>query len=188
MSGEGRSGMLSRFDEMLATLDQAAAGNVILLHGCCHNPTGVDLSENQWRAIADVVASRKLIPFIDIAYLGFANGLEADAFGVRHFIEQVPEMIVSSSCSKNFALYRDRVGALSFVANEFEATERSCSLTPKLPLGRIRIRLPTGYVRLHCRSRIPALGCRERLVQLTIQDFRPGQHDFQAVLHLSLEV
>ena len=107
-----------RFDDMLSTIDKASAGNIVLLHGCCHNPTGMDLSEQQWREVAAVVASRKLVPFIDIAYQGFANSLNDDAFGVRHFIDQVPEMIVSSSCSKNFGLYRDRVGALSFVARD----------------------------------------------------------------------
>lgn len=105
-----------RFDEMLVALDKASAGDIVLLHGCCHNPTGMDLSEQQWREVAEVLARGQLVPFIDIAYQGFANGLDADAFGVRHMIEAVPEMIVSGSCSKNFALYRDRVGSLSFVS------------------------------------------------------------------------
>lgn len=107
-----------RFDDMLAAIDSAQPGNVILLHGCCHNPTGMDLSPEQWRDVADVIANRQLIPFIDFAYQGFADSLDDDAFGVRHFLDKVPEMIVSGSCSKNFALYRDRVGALSFVAKD----------------------------------------------------------------------
>ena len=107
-----------RFEDMLAAIDSAQPGNVILLHGCCHNPTGMDLSQEQWRDVADVIASRQLIPFIDFAYQGFADSLDSDAFGVRHFLDKVPEMIVSGSCSKNFALYRDRVGALSFVAKD----------------------------------------------------------------------
>lgn len=107
-----------RFEDMLAAIDSAQPGNVILLHGCCHNPTGMDLSQEQWRDVADVIASRQLIPFIDFAYQGFADSLDGDAFGVRHFLDKVPEMIVSGSCSKNFALYRDRVGALSFVAKD----------------------------------------------------------------------
>ena len=78
----------------------------------------MDLSQEQWRDVADVIASRQLIPFIDFAYQGFADSLDSDAFGVRHFLDKVPEMIVSGSCSKNFALYRDRVGALSFVAKD----------------------------------------------------------------------
>lgn len=107
-----------RFEDMLAAIDSAQPGNVILLHGCCHNPTGMDLSREQWRDIADVIANRQLIPFIDFAYQGFADSLDDDAFGVRHFLDKVPEMIVSGSCSKNFALYRDRVGALSFIAKD----------------------------------------------------------------------
>jgi aspartate/tyrosine/aromatic aminotransferase len=105
-----------RFDAMLETLGQAAAGDTVLLHGCCHNPTGMDLSMEQWDKVADIVESRGLMPFIDIAYQGFADSLEKDSYGVRLMYERVPEMIVTQSCSKNFGLYRDRVGALSFVA------------------------------------------------------------------------
>ena len=107
-----------RFDDMLQAVKQIPAGDILLLHGCCHNPTGMDLTEEQWRELTDVVKSGGQIPFIDIAYQGFANGLEEDSFGVRHMFEAVPEMIVSSSCSKNFALYRDRIGSLSFVAKD----------------------------------------------------------------------
>ena len=104
-----------RFDEMIATLGKAPAGDMVLLHGCCHNPTGLDLSREQWRQVIDVVRSRELLPFIDIAYQGFAEGLEADAWPVRETFAAVPEMIVASSCSKNFGLYRDRIGSLSLV-------------------------------------------------------------------------
>ena len=105
-----------RFDEMMAALAEAAPGELVLLHGCCHNPTGMDLDRDQWDRVADLVASRALVPFIDLAYQGFANGLDEDAYGVRLMYEKVPEMIVTQSCSKNFGLYRDRVGAMSFVA------------------------------------------------------------------------
>lgn len=105
-----------RFDAMLAALGNATAGDMVLLHGCCHNPTGMDLSVSQWDQVADVLVERKLIPFVDIAYQGFSSGLDEDAYGVRMLFERVPEMIVTQSCSKNFGLYRDRVGALSLVA------------------------------------------------------------------------
>ncbi len=105
-----------RIDEMLETLRSAPEGDVVLLHACCHNPSGLDPSEDQWRAIADVVVERKLIPFVDMAYQGFANDLDKDAFVARHLADRVPEMIVSTSCSKNFGLYRDRVGTLSLLA------------------------------------------------------------------------
>jgi len=105
-----------RIDDMLQALNEIPAGDIVLLHGCCHNPTGMDLTEDQWCQAADVLAARDLVPFIDIAYQGFANGLNEDNFGVRQMFAKVPEMIVASSCSKNFALYRDRVGSLSFVS------------------------------------------------------------------------
>jgi len=105
-----------RFDEMLSTLRAAPKGDVVLLHACCHNPSGCDPSQDQWREIADVVVERELLPFIDMAYQGFAQNLDADAFAVRHLAENVAEMIVSTSCSKNFGLYRDRVGTLTIMA------------------------------------------------------------------------
>ena len=105
-----------RIDAMLDGLRQADEGDVVLLHACCHNPSGVDPSEDEWRAIAELIEERNLLPFIDIAYQGFAQSLADDAFIVRHLADRVPEMIVSSSCSKNFGLYRDRVGTLSLLA------------------------------------------------------------------------
>ena len=110
-----------RFEEMLATLRAAAAGDFVLLHACCHNPSGLDPSEEQWRAIADVILERKLTPFVDMAYLGFASDLDTDAFAVRHLASRVPEMLVSTSCSKNFGLYRDRVGTLTVLAANAES-------------------------------------------------------------------
>jgi aspartate aminotransferase len=104
-----------RIDEMLAALRTAPAGDIVLLHACCHNPSGLDPSPQEWRAIADVIVRRKLIPFIDIAYQGFALDLDRDAYPIRMLAERVPEMMVSSSCSKNFGLYRDRVGILSLL-------------------------------------------------------------------------
>ena len=105
-----------RFDEMLHALRGADSGDIVLLHACCHNPSGLDPSEEQWRAIADVIVERGLLPFVDMAYLGFAYDLETDAFAVRHLASRVPEMLVSTSCSKNFGLYRDRVGTLTMLA------------------------------------------------------------------------
>ena len=105
-----------RIDAMLDTLKQAPAGDLVLLHACCHNPSGLDPSQEEWEAIADVIVERELVPFIDMAYQGFATDLNTDAFAVRHMAGRVPEMIVSNSCSKNFGLYRDRVGTLSILA------------------------------------------------------------------------
>ena len=113
-----------RFDAMLEALGDARAGDLLLLHGCCHNPTGMDLSREQWLAVADVVSERRLIPFIDFAYQGFADGMEEDAFPARLLYERVPEMVITHSCSKNFGLYRDRVGALTVAAADADSATR----------------------------------------------------------------
>jgi aspartate/tyrosine/aromatic aminotransferase len=107
-----------RLEAMLDSLQKIPRGDLVLLHSCCHNPTGIDPDEDEWRAIADVVVERELLPLVDIAYQGFATDLDADAFVVRHLAGQVPEMIVCNSCSKNFGLYRDRVGALLIVTED----------------------------------------------------------------------
>ena len=101
-----------RFEDMIAALEGGEPGDVALLHGCCHNPTGADLSEDQWREVARVVAERGLIPLIDIAYQGFGRGLDEDAFGVRLMLSTCDEVIIAQSCDKNFSVYRDRVGSL----------------------------------------------------------------------------
>ncbi len=103
-------------DKMLDTLRKVPAGDMVLLHACCHNPSGLDPSEDEWEAITDVIVERELVPFVDMAYQGFAHSLTEDAFAVRHLAGRVSEMIVSNSCSKNFGLYRDRVGSLSLLA------------------------------------------------------------------------
>jgi aspartate/tyrosine/aromatic aminotransferase len=102
-----------RLDAMLDALRDVPKGDVVLLHACCHNPSGLDPDEGQWRAIAEVIVERELVPFVDMAYQGFARGLDEDAFVIRHLAERVPAMVVATSCSKNFGLYRDRVGTLS---------------------------------------------------------------------------
>ncbi|MHA3739302.1 amino acid aminotransferase [Pseudomonas sp. Eth.TT006] len=99
-------------DAMLAVLNQVPHGDVVLLHACCHNPTGFDLSHDDWQRVLDVVRRRDLLPLIDFAYQGFGDGLEQDAWSTRLFAAEVPELMITSSCSKNFGLYRDRTGAL----------------------------------------------------------------------------
>lgn len=111
------------FDAMAARLDKANAGELVLLHGCCHNPCGADLSREQWQALAEVCERRGLVPFIDIAYQGLAEGLDEDAYGVRLMAERLPEVVVVTSCSKNLGLYRERVGAASVVSASAEAAK-----------------------------------------------------------------
>lgn len=113
-----------RFEQMLETLAGAPRGDIVLLHGCCHNPTGMDLQREQWQELAGVMTERDLLPFIDLAYQGFAESLDADAIAPRHFVDRFPEMLVSASCSKNFGLYRERVGTLSILADSATTVSR----------------------------------------------------------------
>lgn len=109
-------------EAMMETLRQVPAGDMVLLHGCCHNPTGADLTPEQWDAIADLALERGFVPFIDTAYQGLGDGLDQDAYGMRMMAERLPELVVASSCSKNFGLYRERTGSITFVA---ETPERA---------------------------------------------------------------
>ncbi len=111
------------FDAMLAKLEKASAGDLVLIHGCCHNPCGADLSHEQWEALTQLCERRGLVPFIDLAYQGLAEGLEQDAHGVRLMAARLPEVVVVSSCSKNLGLYRERVGAASFVSASAEGAK-----------------------------------------------------------------
>jgi len=104
------------FDEMMTSLSRAEPGDVVLLHGCCHNPTGADLDPGQWSEVAKLVAKRCLFPFIDLAYQGLGRSLDEDVSGMRLVLDAVDEALVAYSCDKNFGLYRDRVGALFVLA------------------------------------------------------------------------
>jgi aspartate/tyrosine/aromatic aminotransferase len=111
-----------RFDEMLSALRSAEPGDIALLHGCCHNPTGADLSEEQWRQVTEVVVERGLIPLVDIAYQGFGRGLDEDAAGLRGILDACDEVVIAQSCDKNFSVYRDRVGCFYVKTGKPETT------------------------------------------------------------------
>ena len=111
-----------RFDAMMDALQGAQAGDIALLHGCCHNPTGADLDPQQWQAVTRVVAERGLIPLIDLAYQGLAHGLDEDAAGAWGMLDACDEVIIAQSCDKNFGVYRDRVGALFLKSPSREVT------------------------------------------------------------------
>ena len=110
-------------DKMMEALRQVPVGDLVLLHGCCHNPTGADLTNEQWDSIADLALERGFIPFIDTAYQGLGNGLDEDAYGMRMMAERLPEVIIASSCSKNFGLYRERTGSITFIAETSEQAD-----------------------------------------------------------------
>jgi aspartate aminotransferase len=110
-------------DRMMASFADLTAGDVLLLHGCCHNPTGANIDMDTWKAITDLVIDKGVMPFVDIAYQGFGDGLDQDAAPMRYMASQVPEMFVAASCSKNFGLYRDRVGLAMLICKDAETAE-----------------------------------------------------------------
>ncbi|WP_392561170.1 amino acid aminotransferase [Orbus sturtevantii] len=115
------------FDSLIEDLSNISAGDAVLFHGCCHNPTGIDPTPEQWKIISDLALQRGWLPVFDLAYQGFGQGLDEDVIGVRLFAENVPELLIASSYSKNFGLYNERVGALTLVAENADITERAFS-------------------------------------------------------------
>jgi aromatic-amino-acid transaminase len=116
-----------KFEAMLAALQALPAGAIVVLHSCCHNPTGVDLSQEQWRKVLAVVQARGLVPFLDLAYQGFAEGIDADAYAARLFAAAMSPVFLSSSFSKSLSLYGERVGAFSLVAGSADEAARALS-------------------------------------------------------------
>jgi len=147
-----------RFDDMMGALRERGPGDIVLFHACCHNPCGVSPEPVQWEAIADVAAERGFLPMVDLAYQGFERGVEEDALAVRLFAEKCPELIVASSCSKNFAVYRERVGAISVVCADGQkaadvetvihsVTRRNYSMPPTHGTGIVDIILHSAELR-----------------------------------------
>ncbi|PAP93082.1 aromatic amino acid transaminase [Mesorhizobium wenxiniae] len=167
-----------RFADMMSALATAKSGDVVLLHGCCHNPTGANLDTAQWAEIADLVIERGLLPFVDIAYQGFGEGLDADATGLRLLAEKVPEMVVASSCSKNFAVYRDRVGAAMILAKDsaqadvamsqmLSAARAMYSMPPDHGAAAVRIVLEDATLRADWEAELEEM--RLRMLRLRVQ-------------------
>lgn len=128
---------------MMDDLSRVGAGDVVIVHGCCHNPTGADLAPDEWSALAELLEARSALPLVDIAYQGLGQGLDADAEGTRLLARRLPEMLIASSCSKNFALYRERVGALSLLARETGAAARARGHL--LPVVRANYSMPPDH-------------------------------------------
>ncbi len=160
-----------RFEEMLGALRAARAGDAVLLHGCCHNPTGANLEPDEWRALGELLVERDLVPFVDIAYQGFGDGLDEDAFGLRHLASVVPEMVVAVSCSKNFAVYRDRVGAALLLARDRRQADtafgqlkslarQSYSMPPDHGAAAVRMVLEDEALRADWRGELDAMRTR----------------------------
>lgn len=120
------------WESLIADLSQAEAGDLVLFHGCCHNPTGIDPTPQQWDQLAQMSAEKKWLPLFDFAYQGFANGLEEDAYGLRAFVKNHRELLVASSYSKNFGLYNERVGAFTLVADNEEIANNAFSQVKRI--------------------------------------------------------
>jgi len=123
MTAEGTADLAA----LKTVLGEAGPEDAVLLHGCCHNPTGVDYTEAQWDEIAGLLKATGVLPLLDLAYQGLGAGMEADAYGLRKVLAEVPEALVAYSCDKNFGLYRDRVGAFYAVTGDAEALSRAMS-------------------------------------------------------------
>lgn len=131
------------FDTVMDALTRAQPGDVALLHGCCHNPTGADFSLDQWQAIAETLSSRGILPFLDLAYQGLGLAMEQDAAGVRLVMDACPEAVLAYSCDKNFGVYRDRVGALFVQTGSAADTDRVAS--NMLALARANWSMPPDH-------------------------------------------
>ena len=131
------------YDAMRTAIAKAGPGDVVLLHGCCHNPTGANLTVDQWRDVAALAAERGFLPFVDLAYQGFGDGLEEDVAGVRVLSSAVPELLLAVSCSKNFALYKERVGCAFALARDGDAAVTT--LANMKALGRANHSMPPDH-------------------------------------------
>ena len=161
-----------RFEDMLEALNKGEPGDVALLHGCCHNPTGADLNPVQWAEVADVCRERGLIPLVDIAYQGFGRGLEEDAAGLHGILSQCDEVIVAQSCDKNFSCYRDRLGAIfvktgsasvtaTAMSHVLQRAREMWSMPPDHPAACARIILEDPELR--ARWLVELAGMRDRI-------------------------
>ncbi|NNC99846.1 MAG: aspartate/tyrosine/aromatic aminotransferase [Gammaproteobacteria bacterium] len=166
------------FPAMLEALSSVPRGDTVLLHGCCHNPTGADLSREQWDQVIDILAERKLLPFIDVAYQGFGDGLDEDAYGVRQAVRNLPEVLIASSCSKNFGLYRERTGAAMVISQSvgetaaalshiMSAARRCYSMSPYHGGGIVGLLLGDQDLRLQWQIELEAV--RNRMNGLRVQ-------------------
>ena len=173
-----------RFGEMMDALEGAKGGDLVLLHGCCHNPTGADLDADQWRAVADLVARRGLIPFVDLAYQGLGNGLEADAAGTRLVVEAADMALVAQSCDKNFGVYRERTGNLFVkgtsaanaevvLGNLVQLSRTMWSMPPDHGAAVARIVLDDPELRAAWRTELDEMCARIRSLRARLAAFDP---------------
>ena len=193
-----------RFDAMTAALKEARAGDVVLLHGCCHNPTGADLDDEQWTEVTRIISERGLLPFVDIAYQGFGRGLDEDTRGLRGILAACDEVIVAQSCDKNFSVYRDRVGSLFVKTGSTDATARAMahvfqraremwSMPPDHGAAAVRIVLDTPELKQRWHGELAAMRDRINSVRARLANADPrlafiaGHYGMFSMLPLSRE-
>jgi aromatic-amino-acid transaminase len=193
-----------RFDKMMEALQDSLPGDVLLLHGCCHNPTGADLSLEQWDELSQFAARRALIPLIDLAYQGLGNGLEADAAGTRMMVERVDQALIAHSNDKNFGCYRDRVGTLFVKAadartaqivlgNLMSLSRTNWSMPPDHGAAVARIILDTPELAADWRAEVEEMMTRIRSLRTRLATADPclayieGQNGMFSMLPLSPE-
>jgi aromatic-amino-acid transaminase len=172
------------FDEMMAALETGRPGDLVLIHGCCHNPTGADLSPDQWRGLAELIARRGLIPLVDLAYQGLGNGLEADAQGARLVVEAADQALVAQSCDKNFGVYRERTGSLFVKAGSASAAQVAMgnlqglartmwSMPPDHGAAAVRIVLDDPALRAEWHGELKEMCARIRTLRARLAGYDP---------------
>lgn len=172
------------FDRMIEAFESADRGDLVLLQGCCHNPTGADLDAGQWQTVAETIAARGLIPFVDLAYQGLGDGLEADAAGTRLVVEAADQAIVAQSCDKNFGVYRERTGSLFVKASSARTAEIAFgnlqslartmwSMPPDHGAAVVRTVLDDPQLRADWRVELDSMGARIRSLRSRLGAFDP---------------
>jgi len=199
-----RAQSIVRFDAMVEALSTGGPGDVALLHGCCHNPTGADLDHDQWAKVTRLIVERGLIPFVDIAYQGFGRGLNDDAHGLRGILAACDEVVIAQSCDKNFSVYRDRVGSLflktgsreaseTAMAHVFQSAREMWSMPPDHGAAAVHIILEDEHLRAQWHVELTAMRDRINSVRQRIAAAHPrlafigGQYGMFSMLPISKE-
>ena len=199
-----RAQSIVRFDAMMEALSTGRPGDVALLHGCCHNPTGADLDHEQWAKVTRLIVERELIPFVDIAYQGFGRGLNEDAHGLRGILSACDEVVIAQSCDKNFSVYRDRVGSLflktgsrdtseTAMAHVYQRAREMWSMPPDHGAAAVHIVLEDEQLRAQWHEELAAMRDRINSVRRRIAAAHPrlafigGQYGMFSMLPISKE-
>jgi len=181
------------FDGVMDAIGKAASGDALLLHGCCHNPTGADYSAEQWQQIADAIAARGIFPLLDLAYHGLGHGFEEDSIGVRTVVKAVPEALLAYSCDKNFGMYRERVGALyvitdntgslpKIMSNVYALARSNWSMPPDHGAAAVRIILEDESLSKLWTEEVDSMRARMRRVREKLGSYgKVGAVDFAAL-------